>query len=129
MTDIESGEVYLSVPREEARRKLQYQVEDGELILRMYIANEQIFKHVRDRYYLWHDETRGILSRLFSSDRILEEFIVRIPPQSAYTALPERIQRLQRNVGSDLNLLRSLIQRLEQFEERLRTSSVTWLKK
>jgi hypothetical protein len=129
MTDIESGEVYLSVPREEARQKLRYQVGDGELILSMYIANEQIFKHVRDRYYLWHDETRGILSSLFSSDRILEEFIVRIPPQSAYTALPERIQQLQRNVDSDLNLLRLLIQRLEQFEERPRTSSVTWLKK
>lgn len=129
MADIESKGVYLRVPRQEARLKLQYQVGDGELILSMYIANEQIYKHARDRYYLWHDETRGILSRLFSSERIMEEFTIRIPPQPAYTALPERIQQLQRNTNSNLELLRSLIQSLDQFEERPGTSRVTWLKK
>ena len=129
MADIEIKGVYLRVPRQEARLKLQYQVGDGEIILNMYIANEQIYKHARDRYYLWYDETRGILSRLFSSERIMEEFTIRIPPQPAYTALPERIQQLQRNTNSNLELLRLLIHSLDQFEEKPETSPVTWLKK
>jgi len=129
MTDIESKAVYLRVPREEARLKLRYQVGDGELILSMSIANEQIFKHARDRYYLWHDETRGILLRLFSSDCILKEFVVRFPPQPAYTALPQRIQQLRQNTESNLHLLRFLIQSLDGYEEKPETSPVTWLKK
>jgi hypothetical protein len=111
-------EVYLRVPRDEARAELQWQMGDGEIIFKIQIPNEQIYKLARDRYYIWHDYTKGQLLRLFTSDRMQKEFVAKIASIPAKPAtLQERIQQLHQNIEKDINVLRSMIRRLELFEE------------
>jgi hypothetical protein len=119
MDDINSKkEVYLRVPRDEARAELQWAVGDGEIIRKIQIPNEQIYKLARDRYYIWNDYTKGQLLRLFTSDKMQKEFATKTTPIPAKTAtLQERIKQLHQNIEKDIDILRSMIKRMELFKE------------
>jgi predicted nucleotide-binding protein len=64
----------LVVTKDEAKAKLQKQIEEGEEIAKLPLNNDAAVKQAKDKLESWYDFTKEVLLRTFSTDKMEQEF-------------------------------------------------------
>jgi len=117
MADSDKKEVRLKEPPEEVRAKLQSQINEGEKIIKFPVGNEQELKLAREAYSQWHDYNVALITKLFTSDPTCIKSCMRSSPIPMFPTFHDKVRILLNSVDSELNELRSVMRRLELFEE------------
>jgi predicted nucleotide-binding protein len=111
-------------PREEVRDKLNHQFDEGQAILNYPISNVDDLKIARQEFDRWYDYTCDLLSKLFTTNRTRSEFTSLRGVSVSYPA--ERVdlnaKEFHRMLERHLNKIKSIIERLELFDEDSSTS-------
>ena len=114
----------LSLPRNEVKKKLEEQIREGEQILTAPIKDEHDFKLAKEAKELWFDYTRDLLSSLFNTDDIRREFLRTVSSWGLDLSFQEEVSEFRKHLDQRLNKLRSIVRRLDLFEENTRTGNV-----
>ncbi len=124
MSENTNREVRIRVPREEARAKLQKQIDEGDYLNVRDIGTPTDLKVAWDEYRRWHEYIEDLLLRLFATDKMYQEF-VKLPARLKINpTFEQNREQFHDNLSMELNKLRSIMNRLELFEEDIATTSV-----
>ncbi len=114
----ERKEVVLAVCREEASKKIRMRIELGNELLANTITSESFLKEEREKYYTWNDYNIELLSRLFTSDDLSEEYSGSgFGVWSTDSTLNDDIEDHRRDIKSKIRRLTSIEERLELIPE------------
>ncbi len=116
----------LTLPRTEARAKLEDQVKKGSELHDADIQNQQQLEHYEAERKNWHDYNKELLGTIFDNEKIAKEY-----EHSSYGAmfmegtrsLGQEIGDYRESVQYKLNALSSVIGRLDLFSEPISTTS------
>jgi len=115
----------LTVPRDEARRRISEQIARAEEILARPISSEEEFTSTSAEFWRWRDFVDELLSQLITTDDYRMEFsrptysITAVPivrsssPRPQTPPLGERVQSFLENATPHLNRLKSIEPRIE----------------
>ena len=110
-------EVHLRIPRKEAQLKLQSQIDEGEQIIKQPIADERQLKLADEAMTSWYDYTRDMLLKIFSTDRMQQEFVWSVRAFGLHLTFQQRVQELREHLNARINTLRSIVRRMDLYEE------------
>lgn len=114
----------LSSPRNEVQKKLEEQIREGEQILTAPIKDERDFKLAKEANESWYDYTKDLLSSLFNTDDIRQEFVQTVSSWGLHLSFQEQVHEFREHLDRRLNKLRSIVRRLELFKEDIQTDIV-----
>lgn len=117
-------EVRIRLPREEARGKLREQIGKGDYLSQRHIETPADLKVAWHEYGRWHDYVKDLLLTLFTTDKTYQEFIKLVHGLMLNPTFEENKEQFRDALSIDLNKLRSIMDRLELFEEDVATTSV-----
>ncbi|MCK6447911.1 MAG: nucleotide-binding protein [Planctomycetes bacterium] len=106
----------LAVPTAEATAKISRRIEDGEALLATHPRSRDQLEKLREAYHIWSDYNRELLSRIFTSSAVAEEYAE--PAGGAFSfdpTLEQQVGYVHRDVSRSLTRLRSVLGRLELF--------------
>ena len=121
MTNSSEQETRLRIPRSDVQVRLQKQIDEGEYLIKMPIPDEHQFKLAEEAMESWYDYTKDLLLKLFSTDKMHREFIWSVRAFGMHLTFPQRVQEFHQHLDRRLNTLRSIVRRLELFEEDTQT--------
>ena len=125
MSGTADKEVRLRRPREEVRDKLNHQLDEGQAILTYPISYEDDFKVARQEFDRWYDYTCDLLLKLFTTHITRSEFTsldVFSPVIYPSDIVNLKAKKFHQSLEEYLNKLKSIMNRLELFEEDSSTS-------
>lgn len=108
----------LVVSKDEARGKIEKQIDEGQHLLALSIGSEQELEQLSSDYSEWSDYNAELLLRLFDNDEISKEYSAFYG--AAFSMNPtfaDRIEYVHRDIKSSLDRLRSILRRIELFDE------------
>lgn len=117
MSNSADKEVRLRIPSQEAKQKLEAQITEGEGILNLSISNDDEYKLADEAYFQWYDYTKDLLLKLFNTNKIQQEFVGSVFSFTMYPTFEEKVRELRQLLNRRLNTLRSVVRRVELFEE------------
>ena len=116
-----SSKTRLLVPRVEAKKKIQAQINKGKQLLESEIRSTQELNEFKEGYSIWNDYNKELLTRLFDSDNILKEYSGTIAAASFNVRFPpsfnDRVKEKQEDVQEKLTRLKSIYEMLELYSE------------
>jgi predicted nucleotide-binding protein len=115
--------ILLLLPRADAQQKIAERIDSGQALLNEPIQGEADLTRLRRDRDRWHSYNLELLRRMFDTDGPLTEYN---PKRGGIIFAPEtlyqQIESFHRSVETNLNRLRSIVEKLELYEE---ASSVT----
>jgi predicted nucleotide-binding protein len=115
----------LSSPHNEVEKKLEECIREGEQILTAPIRDSREFKLAKEAEDLWYDYTKDLLSSLFNTDDIRQEFVQTVSSWGLHLSFQEQVSEFREHLDRRISKLRSIIRRLTLFEEEPRKGMVT----
>src|SRR6266446_3034282 len=106
----------LRVPRTEAAKKIQAQINEGETLLAQQPHTEPELERLREQRRIWSDYNRELLVQLFTSASVADEYSAFV--SGAFSLNPsfaELVEYWRNSVQTSLTRLRSIYRRLELF--------------
>jgi Predicted nucleotide-binding protein containing TIR-like domain len=106
----------LRVPRTEAAKKIQAQINEGEALLTQQPRSEPELERLTEQSRIWSDYNRELLVQLFTSSAVAEEYaafaggVFHVQP-----SFPQLVEYWRDDVQKSLTRLRSIYRRLELF--------------
>ncbi len=111
--------VNLTVLRSEAEEKLQTRIAIGTELLSTQITSEAQLDEERAKYFTWSDYNIELLSRLFTSDTIANEYSgLAVGAWAGPTSLETEIENHREDINSKIRRLNSIKERLELIPEK-----------
>jgi len=115
----------LAVPRVDAEARIVERIEMGQELLGSPIHSEADFDEIGEARSLWHRYNTELLLRLFTDELPSQEYS-HIGPQIVFPkTVPQLVQDLHEDIERHLVRLRSLLSRLELFDEPRLGGAVT----
>lgn len=114
-------EVRITVSRKKAANLIQNQVENGEKILSYPISDEHSYKLAQESESYWIDYTNELLRKLFTSDRLQQEFQNSVRSWGIGMPFDAQVQQFHELLNVRITCLRSIFNRLEFFDEKADT--------
>src|SRR2546427_1042562 len=110
--------VAVTVNRAEAKRQLEDRIEKGDELLSAAedVRTQEEFHDFRDRYYMWDEYNTELLRKLFTTPDESETYSQWIGIAFPRDSLAEELQEKMDDVRSKNRRLRSVIERLELFD-------------
>ncbi len=106
----------LLVPRGEAAKKIQAQINEGEALLAEQPHSEVELEKLKEQRRIWSDYNRELLVQLFSSSSVADEYSAFIGGAfSMDPSFEELVEYWRDDVQTSLTRLRSIYRRLELF--------------
>jgi len=123
-------QIHMKKPRKEVESKLKEQINRGEEILRLQIDSDDALESAENEFKLWYDYTKDLIPTLFEEKRIQEDFLQRTRVAVSFIDLESNVKEFKLNVGDYLTKIRSILKRLDLYEEGavVMTSSSTKVK-
>lgn len=106
----------LLVSQEEAKTKLAERIDKGKEIKSMQISSDQGLDIARKTYCKWSDFNKELLKRLFTTEKLSEEYshYIEIGIISSYEPLlGEKVREFHEDIDSRIHRLDSIIERIE----------------
>ena len=110
----------LLVSREQASKKLQGQIEKGQLLHDRQIDSQEELTHARDEFSNWSNYNRTLITRLFSDDSVADNYHrLQTSPFMTVSAVPfpQEIKWHRREIEKHINHLDGICEQLELYEE------------
>ena len=111
----EKARTALVVPLVDAQKAIGAQINNGKELSARKIHTVEELSECRASYDTWHDYTKELLRRIFSTDELAEEFANVLGFAYSYIRTPtieERITAFQSKLRRDLERLKSICERL-----------------
>jgi hypothetical protein len=112
----------LIVTKDKAKAKLQKQIDEGEEIAKLPVNNDQAIKQALDKSWAWLDFTEEVLLRVFSTNKMEQEFIW--ASRIIYSNPLDNF----RKIDSYLNKLKSILNRVELYDDIVVPGSIVAIK-
>jgi len=125
MANSANREVKLKRPLEEVKGRLQAQIDEGEHIIKYPISNEHDLKLAEEAVRSWRDYTKDLLLILFSTDKMQREFVDIVSSFGMFLTFQQKVAEHFLHLDMRLNTLRSILRRLNLFEEDTGTAVST----
>ncbi|MFI0400737.1 MAG: hypothetical protein ACH34X_16740 [Thiolinea sp.] len=110
--------VTLRVPREEANQKIAERIKIGYSLLSVPIKNEESLSAEKDQYHTWDDYNVELLSRVFSSESMSEEYSrAEFSIWSSTQTFSDDVKDYKNDVKAKIRYLSSIIERLDLITE------------
>jgi predicted nucleotide-binding protein len=111
----------LLVTKDEAKAKLQKQIYEGEEIAKLPVNNDMAVKQAHDKMSSWYDFTKEVLLRVFSTNKMEQEFMW--ASRIIYNNPLDNF----RKIDDYLNKLKSISKRIELYDD-ITTKETTQMK-
>jgi len=101
----------LVVIKAEAESKIQHQIDDGDEIAKLPVNSDIAVKQAQDKMSSWYDFTREVLLRIFSTNKMEQEFV-----WASSVIYRDPLDNFRR-IDNYLNKLKSISKRLELYDD------------
>jgi predicted nucleotide-binding protein len=116
----------LVVPREEAKRKIQIQIDKGGGLLARPLSSINPLNETRQEYYRWDDYNYELLNSIFNNDQHANQYRMFGVSAGEGRTLEETVEKFHEDVKYCINRLESMRDRLDLIPEDLAlTHSIT----
>ncbi|MGD0331339.1 MAG: nucleotide-binding protein [Nitrososphaeria archaeon] len=102
----------LIVGKEEAKAKLQIQIEEGEAIAVLSVKTDAEVKQAQDKLDLWYDFTKEVLLRTFSTNKMADEF-----QRAVRSYAFDPLDNFRNEIDKRLNMLKSIMKRVDLYDD------------
>jgi len=125
MSESPNWAMRIRVPREEARGKLREQIDKGEQLSHLNIKTPINLEDARNEYNNWHDYVKDLLLSLFTTEKMYQDFVTVVRPILISPTFEQERVNFRDHLTRKLAKLKSIMDRLDLFQEDIVTTSAS----
>lgn len=102
----------LIVTKDEAKARLQKQIDEGEEIAELPVDNEAAVKQAKDKLESWYEFTKEVLVRVFSTNKMEQEIA-----WAVCSFGPDPLDNFRHQIDRYLHTLKSILKRVDLYDD------------